>query len=241
MVVRKLLVQMIVLLSAVGIIYAGGSITGTITFEGKAPKMKPLKVDADPICVANNEIAPKKEWLILDENKGVKNVLVFITEGLNIDYSPPEEPMVIDQKGCIYSPHVVGIMAGQQLDILNNDGTLHNIHALPKVNKEFNKAQPRSKKKLSVKFEKPEAPFKIKCDVHPWMKAWVLVQDHPYFSVTDENGNFSIENIPPGKYEVVAWQEKFKMKRSITKTIEIKDSSETIQDFVFVKPEATKK
>ena len=117
MVGRKLLVQMIVLLSAVGIIYAGGSITGTITFEGKAPKMKPLKVDADPICVANNEIAPKKEWLILDENKGVKNMLVFITEGLNIDYSPPEEPVVIDQKGCIYSPHVVGIMAGQQLDI----------------------------------------------------------------------------------------------------------------------------
>jgi plastocyanin len=236
MVVRKLLVQMIVLLSAVGIIYAGGSITGTITFEGKAPKMKPLKVDADPICVANNEIAPKKEWLILDENKGVKNVLVFITEGLNIDDSPPEEPMVIDQKGCIYSPHVVGIMAGQQLDILNNDGTLHNIHALPKVNKEFNKAQPRSKKKLSVKFEKPEAPFKIKCDVHPWMGAYIGVFDHPCFSVSGDDGTYIISDLKPGEYVIEAWHEKL---GSQTANVTVSDSA-AHQDFTFKKPSKKK-
>lgn len=236
MVVRKLLVQMIVLLSAVGIIYAGGSITGTITFEGKAPKMKPLKVDADPICVANNEIAPKKEWLILDENKGVKNVLVFVTEGLNIDYSPPEEPVVIDQKGCIYSPHVVGIMAGQQLDILNNDGTLHNIHALPKVNKEFNKAQPRSKKKLSVKFEKPEAPFKIKCDVHPWMGAYIGVFDHPCFSVSGDDGTYIISDLKPGEYVIEAWHEKL---GSQTANVTVSDSA-AHQDFTFKKPSKKK-
>ena len=236
MVVRKLLVQMIVLLSAVGIIYAGGSITGTITFEGKVPKMKPLKVDADPICVANNEIAPKKEWLILDENKGVKNVLVFITEGLNIDYSPPEEPMVIDQKGCIYSPHVVGIMAGQQLDILNNDGTLHNIHALPKVNKEFNKAQPRSKKKLSVKFEKPEAPFKVKCDVHPWMGAYIGVFDHPCFAVSGDDGTYIISDLKPGEYVIEAWHEKL---GSQTANVTVSDSA-AHQDFTFKKPSKKK-
>ena len=236
MVVRKLLVQMIILLSAVGIIYAGGSITGTITFEGKAPKMKPLKVDADPICVANNEIAPKKEWLILDENKGVKNVLVFITEGLNIDYSPPEEPVVIDQKGCIYSPHVVGIMAGQQLDILNNDGTLHNIHALPKVNKEFNKAQPRSKKKLSVKFEKPEAPFKVKCDVHPWMGAYIGVFDHPCFSVSGDDGTYIISDLKPGEYVIEAWHEKL---GSQTANVTVSDSA-AHQDFTFKKPSKKK-
>ena len=236
MVVRKLLVQMIVLLSAVGIIYAGGSITGTITFEGKAPKMKPLKVDADPICVANNEIAPKKEWLILDENKGVKNMLVFITEGLNIDYSPPEEPVVIDQKGCIYSPHVLGIMAGQQLDILNNDGTLHNIHALPKVNKEFNKAQPRSKKKLSVKFEKPEAPFKIKCDVHPWMGAYIGVFDHPCFSVSGDDGTYIISDLKPGEYVIEAWHEKL---GSQTANVTVSDSA-AHQDFTFKKPSKKK-
>jgi plastocyanin len=198
--------------------------------------MKPLKVDADPICVANNEIAPKKEWLILDENKGVKNVLVFITEGLNIDYSPPEEPMVIDQKGCIYSPHVVGIMAGQQLDILNNDGTLHNIHALPKVNKEFNKAQPRSKKKLSVKFEKPEAPFKIKCDVHPWMGAYIGVFDHPCFAVSGDDGTYIISDLKPGEYVIEAWHEKL---GSQTANVTVSDSA-AHQDFTFKKPSKKK-
>ena len=236
MVGRKLLAQMIVLLSAVGIIYAGGSITGTITFEGKAPKMKPLKLDADPICVVNNEIAPKKEWLILDENKGVKNVLVFVTEGLNIDYSPPEEPVVIDQKGCIYSPHVLGIMAGQQLDILNNDGTLHNIHALPKVNKEFNKAQPRSKKKLSVKFEKPEAPFKVKCDVHPWMGAYIGVFDHPCFAVSGDDGTYIISDLKPGEYVIEAWHEKL---GSQTANVTVSDSA-AHQDFTFKKPSKKK-
>ena len=236
MVGRKLLVQMIVLLSAVGIIYAGGSITGTITFEGKAPKMKPLRLDADPICVVNNEIAPKKEWLILDENKGVKNVLVFVTEGLNIDYSPPEEPVVIDQKGCIYSPHVLGIMAGQQLDILNNDGTLHNIHALPKVNKEFNKAQPRSKKKLSVKFEKPEAPFKVKCDVHPWMGAYIGVFDHPCFAVSGDDGTYIISDLKPGEYVIEAWHEKL---GSQTANVTVSDSA-AHQNFTFKKPSKKK-
>ncbi len=236
MVGRKLLAQMIVLLSAVGIIYAEGSITGTITFEGKAPKMKPLRLDADPICVANNEIAPKKEWLILDENKGVKNVLVFVTEGLNIDYSPPEEPVVIDQKGCIYSPHVLGIMAGQQLDILNNDGTLHNIHALPKVNKEFNKAQPRSKKKLSVKFEKPEAPFKVKCDVHPWMGAYIGVFDHPCFAVSGDDGTYIISDLKPGEYVIEAWHEKL---GSQTANVTVSDSA-AHQNFTFKKPSKKK-
>ena len=236
MVGRKLMAQMIVLLSAVGIIYAEGSITGTITFEGKAPKMKPLRLDADPICVANNEIAPKKEWLILDENKGVKNVLVFVTEGLNIDYSPPEEPVVIDQKGCIYSPHVLGIMAGQQLDILNNDGTLHNIHALPKVNKEFNKAQPRSRKKLSVKFEKPEAPFKVKCDVHPWMGAYIGVFDHPCFAVSGDDGTYIISDLKPGEYVIEAWHEKL---GSQTANVTVSDSA-AHQNFTFKKPSKKK-
>ena len=236
MVGRKLLAQMTILLSAVGIIYAEGSITGTITFEGKAPKMRPLKLDADPICVVNNEIAPKKEWLILDENKGVKNVLVFVTEGLNIDYSPPEDPVVIDQKGCIYSPHVLGIMAGQQLDILNNDGTLHNIHALPKVNKEFNKAQPRSKKKLSVKFEKPEAPFKVKCDVHPWMGAYIGVFDHPCFAVSGDDGTYIISDLKPGEYVIEAWHEKL---GSQTANVTVSDSA-VHQDFTFKKPSKKK-
>ena len=151
------------ILSSVLTFGLAGDIQGKITFDGKAPKMKPLRMDADPVCVANNEVAPRKEWLILDENNGLKNVLVFVKDSpsnsLTGDYSPPENPAVIDQNGCVYVPHVMGVMVGQKLDILNSDGTLHNIHALPKVNKEFIKAMPRSKKQMTVQFDNSEKPF----------------------------------------------------------------------------------
>ena len=230
--INKIIPITMIIILFTGLIFGEGSISGRIKFEGKGPKMKPLRIDADPICVANNEVSPRKEWLILDENNGIKNVLVFVTEGLNNEYTPPEEPVVLDQKGCVYSPHVMGIMAGQPLDILNNDGTLHNIHALPKVNKEFNKAQPRSKKKLSVKFEKPEAPFKIKCDVHPWMGAYIGVFDHPCYSVSENDGTFEISGLNPGTYVIEAWHEKL---GSQTVTVTVEDSTVT-QDFTFKRP-----
>ena len=230
--INKIIPITMIIILFTGLIFGEGSISGRIKFEGKGPKMKPLRIDADPICVANNEVKPRREWLILDENNGIKNVLVFVTEGLNNGYTPPEEPVVLDQKGCVYSPHVMGIMAGQPLDILNNDGTLHNIHALPKVNKEFNKAQPRSKKKLSVKFEKPEAPFKIKCDVHPWMGAYIGVFDHPCYSVSENDGTFEISGLNPGTYVIEAWHEKL---GSQTVTVTVEDSTVT-QDFTFKRP-----
>jgi len=213
-----------------------GDVKGKITFDGKAPKMKPLRMDADPVCVANSDIKPRKEWLILDENNGVKNVLVFVKESksgsLADNYDTPKEAAVIDQKGCVYVPHVLGVMVGQQLDILNSDGTLHNIHALPKVNKEFNKAMPRSKKQMSVTFDKVEAPFKVKCDVHPWMGAFLGVFDHPYFAVTDDSGSFTISNLPPGKYVVEAWHEKLGS-QTVDLTV---DESGATQNFTFTKP-----
>mgnify|MGYP001371185783 CR=1 FL=1 len=216
-----------------------GDVEGKITFDGKAPKMKPLRMDADPVCVANNDIKPRKEWLVLDENNGVKNVLVFIKENKsgsfvsdNFFEEKLSETAVIDQKGCVYVPHVLGVMVGQQLDILNSDGTLHNIHALPKVNKEFNKAMPRSKKQMSVTFDKVEAPFKVKCDVHPWMGAFVGVFEHPYFAVTDDSGSYTISGLAPGKYVVEAWHEKL---GSQTADLTVDDSGAT-QNFTFTKP-----
>ena len=213
-----------------------GDVEGKITFDGKAPKMKPLRMDADPVCVANSDIKPRKEWLVLDENNGVKNVLVFIKESKSgsfaDNYDSPKEAAVIDQNGCVYVPHVLGVMVGQQLDILNSDGTLHNIHALPKVNKEFNKAMPRSKKQMSVTFDKVEAPFKIKCDVHPWMGAFIGVFEHPYFAVTDDSGSYTISGLAPGKYVVEAWHEKLGSK---TADLTVDDSGAT-QNFTFTKP-----
>ena len=232
-------INKILILSSVLTFSFAGDIQGKITFDGKAPKMKSLRMDADPVCVANNEVAPRKEWLILDENNGLKNVLVFVKESpsnsLSSDYSPPENPAVIDQNGCVYVPHVLGMMVGQDLDILNSDGTLHNIHALPKVNKEFNKAMPRSKKRMTVQFDKSEAPFKVKCDVHPWMGAFIGVFDHPYFAVTNDDGSYVISGLEPGDYVIEAWHEKL---GSQTANVTVGDSA---ANFTFKKPEKTKK
>jgi plastocyanin len=226
------------ILSSVLTFGLAGDIQGKITFDGKAPKMKPLRMDADPVCVANNEVAPRKEWLILDEDNGLKNVLVFVKESssnsLSGDHSLPENPAVIDQKGCVYVPHVIGVMVGQKLDILNSDGTLHNIHALPKVNKEFNKAMPRSKKQMTVQFDKPEAPFKVKCDVHPWMGAFIGVFDHPYFAITGDDGSYVISGLDPGDYTIEAWHEKL---GSQTANVTVGDSS---ANFTFKKPSKKK-
>jgi len=230
----------ILIMSSVLTFGFAGDIQGKITFDGKAPKMKSLRMDADPVCVANNEVAPRREWLILDENNGLKNVLVFVKESsagssLAGEFNLPENPAVIDQNGCIYVPHVLGVMVGQKLDILNSDGTLHNIHALPKVNKEFNNAMPRSKKRMTVQFDKSEAPFKVKCDVHPWMGAFIGVFDHPYFAVTGDDGSYVISGLEPGVYVIEAWHEKL---GSQTANVTVGDSA---ANFTFTKPKKPKK
>ena len=232
-------INKILILSSVLTFSFAGDIHGKITFDGKAPKMKSLRMDADPVCVANNEVAPRKEWLILDENNGLKNVLVFVKESpsggsLEGDLNLVEKHAVIDQNGCVYVPHVLGVMVGQKLDILNSDGTLHNIHALPKVNKEFNKAMPRSKKQMTVQFDKSEKPFKVKCDVHPWMGAFIGVFDHPYFAVTGDDGSYVISGLGPGDYTIEAWHEKL---GSQTANVTVGDSS---ANFTFKKPSKKK-
>ena len=213
-----------------------GSLVGNVKYQGKVPKPKPLKMDSDPICGASHDGRVTSESFIVDDDMNLKNVLIWFK---NVSYSGETEktPAVIDQKGCLYNPHVLGVMKDQQVLIKNSDKTLHNIHSMPNLNTPFNSAQPAGVPDLKKSFTSVEEPFYIKCDVHPWMKSWVLVQDHPFFAVTDENGNYRIDNIPPGTYEVIAWQEKFKIKRTILKTVEIKDTIDTTQDFVFIKPE----
>ena len=212
-----------------------GTLKGHVKYDGKAPKPKRLRMDADPVCGSSHSGTVYSENFKMAKNGSMAEALVYLK---NVKYSGgvPSEPAVLDQKGCIYVPHVFGMMAGQELLIKNSDATLHNIHSMPKVNKEFNFAMPKVVKKKKSTFAK-SAPdhFYIKCDVHPWMKTWVLVSDHPYYAVSDENGNFSIDNIPPGSYEVVCWQEKFGSKRAITSTITIGDG-ETTKDFVFSRP-----
>ena len=188
------------------------SITGRITYQGEVPQFKPIKMDADPVCLAKHSGDVLPETLVLGDptTKTVGNVLVRITSGLPAkNYPAPTEPFVLTQEGCRYSPHVMAVMVGQPFKILNPDGTLHNLHALPKVNEQFNLAMPNFRKETTRTFDKVEAaPFPIKCDVHPWMGAWISVMDHPFFFVTQPNGQYKIDNLPAGTYEVEAWHEK---------------------------------
>lgn len=223
-------------------IFAGsmfaGSLSGRVNFEGKGPKKKTLKMDADPVCGAAHKTPAYRESFILSDEGYLKNVLVFLKD-VKYEGKVPSTQAVIDQKGCVYSPHVQGLMAGQELLIKNSDATLHNIHGLPKINSEFNFAMPKVVKEKAITISKAENFIKIKCDVHPWMNSYISVFDHPYFAVTDDTGSFKIDNIPAGEYEVIAWQEKFKDKKTkewktLNATVTIGEG-DTTQNFTFIK------
>ena len=168
-----------------GVAVAASSVTGTVTFDGKAPALKPLAMDADPACAKKHSAPVPNEMLVLGSGNTMGNIMVWVSKGLPAGktWPAPKTPVVLDQKGCQYKPHVQGIMVGQAYRILNSDGILHNVHSLPKVNPAFNKPMPATLKETTTTFAKPEPIFQIKCDVHPWMSAYIGVFTHPFFSV----------------------------------------------------------
>jgi len=185
-----------------------GNVEGEVSFDGMAPKNEPIKMNADPVCVKENSTPQEQETYMVSNGK-LANVFVYVKDGLgNYSYDPPAGPVEIDQKGCRYHPHVFGIRVGQELDIVNSDPTLHNIHALPKGNAEFNTGQPIQGMKTVHTFNAKEVMVPFKCDVHGWMNAFVGVLDHPYFAVTGADGKFSLKGLPPGTYTIEAWHEK---------------------------------
>ena len=211
----------------------GGTLSGRVNFDGNPPSQKTIKMDSDPVCGSSHKDPVYKQSFIINKEGYLKNVMVYLKD-IKYEGKAPETQVVLDQNGCMYSPHVQGMMAGQDLLIKNSDATLHNIHGLPKVNSEFNFAMPKVVKEKALKIAKAENSIKIKCDVHSWMKAYVSVFNHPYFAVTDDSGYYQIDNIPPGDYAVIAWQEKFKDK-TMNATVTVSDSVST-QNFTFVKP-----
>jgi len=220
-----------------GVAVAASSITGTGTFDGKAPKLNPLAMDADPVCAKKHPTPALSEILVLGGGNTMGNVMVYVSKGLpsGKKYPVPTAPVVLDQNGCQYKPHVMGIMVGQTYRILNSDGILHNIHTLPKVNASFNRAMPATSKEATTKFDKDEAIFSIKCDVDPWMNAWVGTFTHPFFTVTGPDGKFTISGLDPGTYEITAWQERLGTK---TASVTVGASGSKIQDFKFASPAA---
>jgi plastocyanin len=208
-----------------------GSIKGKVTFEGKGPKDTPIQMNADPNCVAmhaGEKVMTQK--MVIAEDGGLQWVFVYIKEGLDgKTFDPPAEPVVFDQKGCQYQPHVFGIQVGQPLKIHNSDATLHNVHIMPKENKEINISTPFQNFEIEQKFDKPEIMVTIKCDVHKWMEAYCGVLPHPFFAATAADGTYSIEGIPAGNYKLAFWQRMCE-EQVIDVTV---DDGDNTQDFKF--------
>lgn len=181
----------------------GGSISGTVKFKGTAPAPKKLEVSKDKEVCGKS---PKVDQSLVVNNGNLANAVVTITDiktGKKID----AKKVTLDQKGCEYQPHVLAFPVGTTVEILNPDGILHNVHSYSKVNSPFNMAQPKFKKTLDVKIDKPEA-IEVKCDVHGWMQGWLVATESPYVAVTDNSGNFKLTDVAPGSYTVEVWHEK---------------------------------
>jgi plastocyanin len=196
-----------------------------------------ISMAADPTCAAMYETEVKTEHAVINADGSVRNAFVYVKEGLaGYRFSPPAEPAVLEQKGCIFVPHVLGVMTGQALDIVNEDGTLHNVHVAPIKNPPFNIGQPGKGARKTKTFETPEVMIPIKCDVHKWMNAYLGVLDHPYFYVTRDGGRFELLELPPGDYIVEAWHETFGTQTQNV-TLGEKDSQEIIFTFTSASPQ----
>jgi hypothetical protein len=185
---------------------ASPAASGHTTFEGEAPGRSRIRMSADPVCEGLHERPVGTQDYLIRPTGEIVNVFVYIKDGV-ASLTRPRRPGVLDQVGCMYEPHVQGIMVEQPLNIVNSDNTMHNVHCMATVNREFNFGQPTPGTREQV-FRRAENAIPFKCDVHPWMSAYVFVMDHPYFAVSDSNGQFTIDNVPAGTYTLVAWHEK---------------------------------
>ena len=183
-----------------------GNITGSVMLEGTPPAAETIRMNSDPVC-AKEATNTETNYYVVGGNGGLGNVFVYVKEGLSGSFPVSSDPIVLDQNGCRYTPHVFGIQVGQTLQVHNGDPTLHNIHATPSANAEFNTGQPIEGMTFDRTFDTAEVMVPFKCDVHGWMNAYVGVVDHPFFAVSGAEGGFDISSLPPGDYVVEAWHE----------------------------------
>ena len=201
---------------------AGGTITGTVKYDGTAPQPKKVEVTKDKdVCGLKPHF---EEELQVDSGGGIANAVVIV-KGASGAVKPGD--VKFDQKGCDYVPHVLAFPAGSTVHIMNDDGILHNIHTVSTKNPAFNMAQPKFKKEIKQTISQPEI-IKVNCDAHGWMHGWWVATDTPYFAVTDDKGNYSISGVPPGNYSVEVWQEKL---GTMDQKADVKDGATATTNF----------
>ena len=180
------------------------TVNGTVKFDGTAPKPSKIDMSQDPACKGMNEA----ENIVVADGD-LANVFVYVKDGLGSrTFDVPKDAVVLDQQGCKYHPHVLGVMAGQTVQIKNDDMTTHNIHPTPKDNREWNESQPPSSPAIEKNFAREEIMLPVKCNQHPWMKMYINVVKSPFFAVTDKSGKYEIKGLPPGDYTIAFVQEK---------------------------------
>jgi len=194
--------------SAVPSAAPSGSIAGKVSYEGTPARQKPIDMSKEPSCAKQHPTPITTESVVVGPENALQNVVVYISAGVPDETTPPSQPVTFDQKGCQYLPHVLVMQVNQELKVVNDDQTSHNIHPLAKVNNEWNKSQPVGAPPISEKFSKPEF-IPVKCNVHPWMSGNFAVLKTSHYSLTGEKGSFSLPNLPPGKYTVTAWHESY--------------------------------
>ena len=229
-ILASLLLGMTMLCAAGDPASGGASVVGVVKFQGTAAKPTRIDMSADPFCAKAHSSPPSTEDLLVGAKGGVENVVVYISDGLGATTFPvPDQPAVMEQKGCQYKPHVLAMRAGQKLSVINSDATTHNIHPMPNNNREWNVSQPHGVPVEQV-FAREEIAISVKCNVHSWMRSYIAVIKNPYFAVTDSNGNFELKDLPPGSYTLQAWHEKLGSKMQ---KITIGPGEARTVDFVF--------
>jgi plastocyanin len=201
-----------------------------VTYNGDPPKRKLINFGPEKKCCDAHKTPPTDETIVVGDDRAIKWVLVRIAGKVPGNFPPPTAPAVLDQKGCIFTPHVLAVRAGQPIEIKNSDEVLHNVRCEAVMNPPFNRNLPKPGDKMTVTFDAPETGLKLKCDVHFWMGGYIHVLPHPFFAVTADDGTFTVANVPPGTHKFEAWHEKL---GKLTQEVTVKAGETRTVEFVF--------